>query len=122
MKLQHLKPTGALRRLGMGPSVQGFIPLLATKLLLDGYTRNNDGSAIVPGVLCTLFRVTTELVNGMIDVTRFTQVDTPILSDANGYYSFSVPIDNVYRVMFDIAGPTRAGVTDKSLTGNLFGS
>lgn len=96
---------------GVAPNFAGFRPLPAPSLVsITGVSRDSTGAPL-GGCVCTLFRVDDRGVTPI-----FTQVDTTT-SDGSGNYSFAVGTDGPYRVMFDIASPTRAGVTAKTLAG-----
>ena len=106
----HLN-TDSKNQKGVAPNFVGGRPLPAPSVVsITGVSRDSTGAAL-GNVVCTLFRVNE---NGLMPV--FTQLATTI-SDGSGNYSFPVGTDGPYRVMFDIAGPARAGLTAKTLAG-----
>lgn len=102
---------GSGNRRGVAPNFAAWMKIPPPSLIaITGVSRDSTGAAL-GNVVCTLFRVADA---GLVPV--FTQVAVTT-SDGSGNYSFSVGTDGPYRVMFDMDGPVRAGLTTKTLSG-----
>lgn len=97
------------RMLGIGPSLQGTLPLPATKFVLTGITKDEVG-APAAGFTVYLFNMSTG-----VPVLAST-----VISDANGAYSFNVnPTDLYWVVDYKTGAPDKTGATLQTLAGTI---
>jgi hypothetical protein len=91
--------------LGVGPSVQGIIPLPTMSLGIVGITRDATGAPLA-GCTVDLFRTLDDV-----------KMDTAV-SDAGGNFAFSVSLSTAYYlVAYKVGAPDVAGVTVNTLVG-----
>lgn len=95
-------------QLGMGPSLQGRIPLPAARVILSGSTKNASGVGI-GGCTVKIFRTAD---NAYIGST---------VSDASGNYEYALPagssVEQYFSVAYLAGAPDVAGTTLNNLTG-----
>lgn len=105
-KFADLHESGGIK-LGVGPSMQGRIPLPAKSFVLTGQTVGNDGVTAVPGCTVHLFRTEDDLEIDMVT------------SDGLGNFEFRGcgEARQHYCVSYLPGSPDKAGTTVNTLVG-----